>query len=107
MTTKYDNKQWKRCARGGGVTLALIGADSNGQGNDGVSLPCRGCWVQRREMGLTMKMNIGAAATDELGVELGDPEAGAQPLWVPVSDVAQTYFYGTEGNIVDIIYLVG
>lgn len=107
MSTKYDNAGWSRCAGSGGVTVAEIGADSTGQGNRGVSLPCRGCWVQRRELGNTIKMNIGADATADDGVELGNPEAGAMPLWVSISDVAQLYFYGTEYDIVDIIYLVG
>lgn len=107
MSTKYDNADASRCAGSGGVTLALIGADFRGQGNDGVSLPCRGCWVHRREGTDTIKMNIGAAATADLGVELGDPNEGAQPLWIPISDVAQLYFYGTPINLVDIVYLVG
>ena len=106
MSTKYDNADPTRCARSGGVTIALLDGGI-GRGNDGVSLPCRGCWVQRREGGSTIKMNIGAAATVDLGIELGDPEAGAQPLWVPVSDVAQLYFYGTHFDIADIIYLLG
>ncbi len=107
MTTKYDNTDSTRCAGSGGVTLALLAGDGTGQGNDGVSLPCRGCWVQRREGGNTIRMNIGEAATADLGVELGDPEAGAMPLWVPISDIAQLYFYGGATDIVDIIYLLG
>jgi len=107
MGTKYDNMDWSRCAGNGGVTLALLAADGAGQGNDGVSLPCRGCWVQRRELGNTIRMNIGEAATVDLGIELGDPEEGAMPLWVPISDISQLYFYGTAADIVDIIYLLG
>jgi len=107
MTTKYDNMDWSRCAGKGGVTAVLLAADGTGQGNDGASLPCRGCWVQRRESGTTIKMNIGEAATVDDGVELGKPEAGAMPLWVPISDISQLYFFGTEDDMVDIIYLLG
>lgn len=107
MNTKYDNKRWGRCAGSGGVTRATLMVGGKGRGNEGVSLPCRGCWVQRREFGDTTKMNIGAEADADLGVELGDPQAGAMPLWVPISDVAQLYFYGTVTDIVDIIYLLG
>jgi len=52
-------------------------------------------------------MSIGQEANAVFGVELSVASLGAQPLWVPISDVAQLYFYGTEGNIVDIIYLLG
>jgi len=107
MTTKYDNTDSTRCAGSGGVTLTLLAADGTGQGNDGVSLPCRGCWVQRRERCTTIRMSIGEAATADLGVELGDPVAGAMPLWVPVSDISQLYFFGAFNEVVDIIYLLG
>jgi len=107
MTTKYDNADWSRCAGAGGVVVAVID-DNVAQGNDGVSLPCRGCWVQRRLLCNTIKMNIGNAATIDLGVELSIPSAGAQPLWVPISDVSQLYFWGvTDADSVDIIYLLG
>lgn len=108
MSTKYDNKQWKRCARTGGVTAAIISPVTNmGRGNGGVSLPCRGCWVQNREDNGAIKMSIGAEANALFGVELSTPDLGAQPLWIPISDVAQLYFFGTAANIVDIIYLLG
>lgn len=107
MSTKYDNSNWSRCARAGGVWVAVI--DGNvAQGNNGISLPCRGCWVQRRLLCDTIKMNIGEAATVNKGVELSIPSAGAQPLWVPISDVSQLYFWGvTDADAVDIIYLLG
>jgi len=108
MSTKYNNADWSRCARIGGNTLALMGADGNGIGNGGVSLPCRGCWVQARMgQGVVIKMNIGSNATADLGVQLGDVLFGAQPLWVPISDVAQLYFFGAVNDIVDIMYLLG
>lgn len=108
MTTKYDNADWSRCAGRGGVTLALIDAEGYGRGNDGISIPCRGCWVQARMAeGVEIKMNIGSKAEADLGVQLGDVTFGAQPLWVPISDVAQLYFYGIVGHIVDIMYLLG
>lgn len=108
MATKYNNADWSRCAGAGGNTLALMGADGNGRGNDGISIPCRGCWVQARMgEGVVIKMNIGSPAEADLGVQLGDVVFGAQPLWVPISDVAQLYFYGTPGNIVDIMFLLG
>jgi len=117
MTTKYDNADWTKCARTYGVTMCVIGfATPNvGQGNNGVSLPCRGCWVQKREnTAPTIKMSIGTPASAVFGVELGVPDLagwpnpeGAYPLWVPVSDVAQLHFYGEDFTSVDIMYLLG
>ena len=107
MTTKYDNQRWLRCARTGGVdavTLSLIG---KGQGNDGVSIAIRGCWVQNRYGNDIVKMSIGTEATAVFGVELAWPHVGGQPLWVPISDLAQLYFYGTRADVIDIVYLLG
>ena len=108
MATKYDNTQWTRCARtGGSVTVAI--SSNVGQGNGGTSLACRGCWVSPRSGNTgVIKMNIGAAASASLGIELSDANTGGGPLWVPVSDVAQLYFYGaTNGDDIDITYLTG
>ena len=118
MTTKYDNADWTRCARTYGVIECVLGAGgipNEAQGNNGISLPCRGCWVQKREGGdadVLIWMSIGTPATPMLGVELGQPESditvmeGASPLWVPISDVSQLYFYGEYGTV-DIMYLLG
>ena len=115
MGTKYDNANWTRCARTYDVVHVVLGftAPNVAQGNYGVSLPCRGCWVQKRENTTdTIKMSIGTPATAVFGVELGDAdswteEEGAFPLWVPVSDVYQLYFYGPDGRSLDIMYLLG
>ena len=107
MRTKYDNKQWSRCAGTGGVDVVTLDAAGYGQGNDGVSIAVRGCWVQSRYGNWTVKMSIGTPATPVFGVELSRPNLGAQPLWVPISDISQLYFYGARRDIVDIIYLLG
>ena len=107
MSTKYDNCDWKRCARTGGVTIATIGPSGTGQGNAGVSIPCRGCWIQSRDANAAVKMSIGTAATAVLGVTIAEPGVGAQPLWIPIADIAQLYFYGTIGSVIDITYLLG
>ena len=118
MATKYDNANWTKCARTYGVTQAIIGfpdTPNTVQGNYGVPLPCRGCWVQKRENTRdTIKMSIGTPATVVFGIELGQPylagrpdSEGALPLWVPISDINQLYFYGTDGTTIDIMYLIG
>jgi hypothetical protein len=107
MTTKYDNMRWLRCARTGGVDVVTLSLAGEGQGNDGVSIAVRGCWVQNRKNNSTVKMSIGTPATAVYGVELAMPDVGAQPLWVPISDLAQLYFYGFRGDKIDIIYLLG
>ena len=122
MTTKWDNADWSRLARDYGVidvtTDWLTGL---GQGNGGVSLPCRGCYVEPREGQWTdrIKMAVGTPASAVFGVTLGVSESaevdkwgqpiiqGATYLWVPVSDVSQLYFYCAGGGTVDIIYFIG
>lgn len=105
--SKYDGASSTNIARSGGATIALIGADGTGQGNAGTSIACKGCYVQSRAGNNMVKFNVGAAASVVNGVQLLNEEAGGNPLWVPISDVAQLYFYGITGNIIDIVYLVG
>jgi len=93
MSTKYDNTDWSKCAQNYDVMSVVIDVTGNAQGNDGVSLPCKGCYVQTREDNFSAKMSIGRPATAVLGVELAPSNRSTQPLWVPVSDVAQLYFY--------------
>jgi len=107
--SKYANRLSApvRLATGGGsVTVAI--ASNVGQGNAGTSLPCRGCWVSPRSGNTgVIKMNIDAAASATLGIELGDADTGSGPLWVPIDDVASLYFYGaTDGDDIDITYLI-
>lgn len=110
MTTKYDNMRWLRCARTGGVDTVTLSLTGKGQGNEGISIAVRGCWVQNRSENYNfpvVKMSIGMEATPVKGVELAMPDVGAQPLWVPISDLAQLYFYGFRGDKIDIVYLLG
>jgi len=115
---KYNNTRANTIASSGGsVKVAL--SSGEGQGNGGTSIACKGCFVQAAIANTAVvKMNIGAAATANLGVELGRPhindgtdEYGAgscQPLFVPVDDVALLYFYSSDVDaIVDITYFGG
>lgn len=105
MTTKYDNANWFRCARTGGATTAVIVAGGNGQGNAGVSLPCRGCWVQTRSD--SGGVWLASPPFDGIGPFIPGVSEGSQPMWIPISDVAQLFFSGFAGEIVDIVYLLG
>ena len=117
--SKYDDKSAVHLARTGGSVRVTL-SSNDGQGNGGTSLPCKGCWVQAVDANTdVVRMNIGAAATDSLGVDLARAHtnliadsygvATAQPLWVPISDVSQLYFHsaGDSNAIIDILYLVG
>jgi len=100
----YRGAEQRIRSSGGSVRVTL--SSNVGQGNDGTSLSCAGCWVSA-PTGNTAptKFNIGAAASATLGVEI--PE-GVQALWIPISDVAELYFYsGGATDIVDITYLRG
>lgn len=118
MATKYANKLAHTImSSGGSVKVAL--SSGTGQGNGGTSLPCAGCFVQAAQANTeVVKMNIGAAATANLGVELGRQHlndgtdeygaAACQPMFVPTDDVSNLYFYSADADaIVDILYLVG
>jgi len=105
--TKYDNADWTRCARTGGLLVVICDGTGVGQGNGGTDLDCRGCWVATRDSNMTVKMAIGTPASAVFGVTLAEPGQGGQPLWVPVSNVAQLYFYGIYNAVIDIVYLLG
>ena len=105
MTTKYDNTDWFRLSRTGGATIATLGAiTGRGYGNGGVSLPCKGCFVQPRWRDGVYILTEGALG---IGPWLAGGAVGQQPTYIPISDVAQLYFQGTAGGIVDIVYLIG
>ena len=105
--------------RSGGGSVLVTCASNVGQGNGGTSLPCAGCYVQAAIANTeVVKMNIGAAASAILGIEIGRPhindgidEYGAgscQPMWVPTDDVSNLYFYSADADAkIDILYFVG
>jgi len=105
MSTKYDNTDWFRLARTGGVLSVTIDWTGFAQGNGGISLPCRGCFVQIKGDAA----NVWIDDIENLGYGPFIPGAGVghQPMWIPISDVAQLHFGGTNGDIVDIVYLLG
>ena len=107
MASKYDGTRQVICPTGGSITVEID--DSVGRGNAGEALPCKGCWVVVRSVATgPVHMNIGAAASATLGIELSEGQGSGGPLWVPISDVSQLYFYsGTDGDDIDITYLVG
>lgn len=118
MATKYDGVQQRICPTGG-VTRVILGTTTDDRGNGGTSLPCKGCWVQAVDANTdVVRMNIGAAADDDTGIDLGRPyiyadsnkasAATCQPMWVPISDVAQLYFFSSDSDAkIDILYLLG
>lgn len=110
----YTNAEGMRiCGGGGAVRVSL--SSGTGQGNGGTSLPCKGCYIQAALANTDeVYMNIGAAASSSLGIELGrqgidaNQQASCQPLWVPIDDVASLYFYSADADaVVDILYFVG
>ena len=104
--SKYAGSRLAIYRTGGSVTVAI--ALTIGRGNAGEALPCKGCLVMARTGNANpIHMNIGAAAAADLGIELPESVGSGSPLWVPISDVSQLYFYGTNGDDVDITYFVG
>jgi len=108
MSTKYDNADWSKCARTYKTTIVQMDDVTHvAQGNMGVPLPCRGCYIQMREADVTVLMSIGTPAAAGVGIQLGLSDGRATPLWVPVSDISQLYFYGDARDIADIMYFIG
>jgi len=107
MSTKYYNTDFNRITDSGGAVKVTIAAAGTGQGNGGTSLPCKGCFVSPRSANTgVMRVNIAADATADLGIQIPDADQGG-PVFIPVDDVSLLYFYGTENDIVEILYLLG
>lgn len=114
--SKYANTSTGRVSTSGGSVRVTL-SSGVGQGNRGISIPCRGCFVTAVSTNTAgVKMNIGAAATNTLGIDLarnyvydGTNEASAtstNPLYVPIDDVSKLYFYSVDDNaIVDICWI--
>ena len=96
------------CPDGGAVRVTT--SSNVGQGNGGTSLPCKGCWVRppSTNSSTVCKVNIGAAASATLGIDLPNKNFPEGPLFIPIDDVAKLYFYSDDdGGIIDILYLLG
>lgn len=114
----YKNADAQRIRSSGGAVRVTLDSGT-GQGNDGTSLPCLGCYVQAALANTDeVYMNIDVLASADVGIELGRQhindgadEYGAsacQPLWVPIDDVASLYFYSADADaVVDILYFTG
>ena len=112
MSTKYNNADPTRTARTGGAIVITLALDTDGimRGAHPTSLPCRGCWVAVRETnGDDIYMSTAPNAHPILCPYMPKASLGAQPLWIPTSDVAQLSFcsVGAAGDIVDVVYLLG
>jgi hypothetical protein len=104
--TQYANNRTNKIfAHGGSVRVTI--ASNVGQGNGGTSLPCAGCWVSPASGNTgVIKMNIDAAASATLGIELSDADTGHGPMFIPIDDVSKLYFYGaSDDDVIDITYL--
>jgi len=113
--TIYANTSAGTIASSGGSVRVILGTTTDNRGNGGTSLPCKGCFVQAADSNTdVVKMNIDAAATDDLGVDLSrtsidsNQATSSPPLFVPIDDVAKLYFYSGDGDgFVDILWLAG
>jgi len=109
----YKNADAQRIRSSGGAVRVTLGTTTDNRGNGGTSLPCLGCYVQAAlANSAVVSMNIDTAASASVGIELGkqttgNADAACQALWVPIDDVASLYFYGTDNDIIDILYFTG
>ena len=102
---KWNNADWWKVARTGGVTQVIVGEDGIGRGNGGVPLPCRGCWIQLKSGGGDVWLSKEDAVGD--GPYLPGIREGCQPIFLPISDVSKIICTGAAGVIADVVYLLG
>ena len=107
VTGEYNNADWWRIARTGGCTQLIIGSGGYGQANGGVTLPCRGCWIQARAGNTDSWVTSANEADPGIGPFIPGPDEGCQPIFIPISDVAKIWVGGRSGDIIDIVYLLG
>lgn len=102
MTIYYAGADMNIRGAGGAVRVTI--AATVGQGNGGTSLPCAGCFVSCPAANTgPVRMNIDTAASATLGIEM--PEASS-PFFVPIDDIAKLFFFGTNADVIDILYLL-
>ena len=103
---KWNNADWWKVARTGGVTQVIVGEDGIGRGNGGVALPCKGCWIQVRE-GVEAWITTERDEDDGVGPFLPMASEGSQPIFLPISDVSKIITTGAPGVVADVVYLLG
>ena len=94
----------------GGAERITLDAGGLGQG---ANVPCRKVFItQPLANTLVARVNVGAAASDVLGIEVpcGSTAAATGPrqpgaLELNVSNTNLLYFIGTAADVVDIMYL--
>ncbi len=96
---------WSICAGGGSNRVTL--SSGTGQGNDGTSLPCKGCFViADTDNSQIVRMRISEACTSDTGVPIPEFRVDHYEKYVPIDDVSKLYFFSTDATaIVDIEYL--
>lgn len=108
MASKYDGSRPAICPTGGAERVTT--SSNVGQGSDKA---CKGCFVNcpSTNGSSVCKMNIGAAASSILGIDLNHSagsRAAGPALFVPISNTEQLYFWSDDdGAFIDILYLVG
>lgn len=102
LSTKCENFDINRNSSTGGAVRVTIGTTTDDRGNGGTALYCRECYVTCPAANTgPVRMNIDAAATSSLGIEI--PES--TQIRVPIDDVSKLYFYsGTPGDVIDVMW---
>lgn len=109
--SKYYNTSLDRVPNTGGsnrVTLTGVTVKRGGLGALGAgSIPCKEVWMHAATGDATVRVTIGTTCTNTTGIKI--PELGAaydhnMYLHLPIDDLNQLYFFGTSGDIIDILY---
>jgi hypothetical protein len=105
MNTKFYGTDFGRTTNGGGSVRMTISSNV-AQGNAGVSLPCKKCFIIASAG--TVRVDIGTACTADTGIPVPWLDA-ANHVWdvleIPIDDVSKLYFYGSGGTeTIDCLY---
>jgi hypothetical protein len=94
----FHSKDLTQNSATGGVVIITI-PDPAADTVHSSSVPCVSCLVQQIS-GTQAYMNIGTAAAAATGWKL----SSTTPIPMPIEDVQSLHFFGTAGDIVQILY---
>lgn len=108
--SKFYNTSLDRVPNSGGSNKMTIPSAAVMRGGSGVagagSIPCKEVWFSARTGDTGVRVTIGTTCTNDTGIPVPVQGAAADLfiLHIPIDDLNQLYFYGTNGDIVDILY---
>lgn len=108
--SKFYNTSLDRVPNSGGSNKVIIPAATTIRGGTGTggatSVPCKEAWLSARAGDTTVRVTIGTTCTNDTGIPVPEQAAATDSfiLRIPIDDLNQLYFFGVDGDIIDILY---